>query len=95
MTINYDWYTTNYWNAVVYATLIIKANVYNKSFTFNWSVKNQSTILFKICRTMSYFPGCLDKVSNPGSVFTNYSQEHSLSFSPRFVTLNVTQLLIG
>ena len=31
----------------------------------------------------------------PGSVFTNYSQEHSLSFSPRFVTLNVTQLLIG
>ena len=25
----------------------------------------------------------------------NYSQEHSLSFSPRFTHLNVTQLLIG
>ena len=30
-----------------------------------------------------------------GSVFTNRSQEHSLSFSPRFVSLNLTQLLIG
>ena len=25
-----------------------------------------------------------------GSVFTNHSQEHSLSFSPRFVSLNAT-----
>ena len=44
---------------------------------------------------------CIDKLLNgpqiqtSGSVFTNYFQEHSLSFSPRFVTLNVTQLLIG
>ena len=31
----------------------------------------------------------------PGPVFTNHSQEHSLSLSPRFANLNVTQLLIG
>ena len=30
-----------------------------------------------------------------GPVFTNHSQERSLSFSPRFINLNVTQLLIG
>ena len=30
-----------------------------------------------------------------GSVFTNHFQEHSLSLSPRFANLNVTQLLIG
>ena len=30
-----------------------------------------------------------------GPVFTNHSQEYSLSFYPRFVNLNVTQLLIG
>ena len=33
--------------------------------------------------------------SIPGSVFTNHSQEHSLSLSPRIANLNVTQLLIG
>ena len=33
--------------------------------------------------------------TSPGSVFTNHSQEHSLSLSPRFANLNVTQLLIG
>ena len=32
---------------------------------------------------------------NWGSVFTNHSQEHSLSFSPRFANWNMTQLLIG
>ena len=34
-------------------------------------------------------------VIRPGPVFTNHSQEYSLSFYPRFVNLNVTQLLIG
>ena len=33
--------------------------------------------------------------TSPGPVFTNHSQERSLSFSPRFINLNVTQLLIG
>ena len=32
---------------------------------------------------------------NSGPVFTNHSQEHSLSLSPRIANLNVTQLLIG
>ena len=41
MTINYDWYTTNYRHSAVYATLIVKITVYNKPFTF---LKNQSTI---------------------------------------------------
>ena len=31
----------------------------------------------------------------PGSVFTDHSQEYSLSFSPRLTNLNVTQLVIG
>ena len=41
------------------------------------------------------FRGCLFNVMNTGPVFTNHSQEHSLSLSPRFANLNVTQLLIG
>ena len=32
---------------------------------------------------------------SPGPVFTKHSHEHSVTFSPRFVKLNVTQLLIG
>ena len=36
-----------------------------------------------------------DKELRTGPVFTNHSQEHSLSLSPRFANLNVTQLLIG
>ena len=35
------------------------------------------------------------KPKRAGSVFTNHSQEHSLSLSPRFANWNVTQLLIG
>ena len=31
----------------------------------------------------------------PGFRFTNHAQEYSLSFSPRFAIMNVTQLLIG
>ena len=31
----------------------------------------------------------------PGSVFTNHSQEHSLSLSPTFANWNVTRILIG
>ena len=31
----------------------------------------------------------------PRSIFTKHSQEHSLSFSPKLVNLNVTQLLTG
>ena len=43
--------------------------------------------------------GMVEKVfgkgTNAGPLFSNRSQEHSLPFSPRFVILNVTQLLIG
>ena len=35
MRISYNWYTTNYRHAAVFATLIVKATVYNKPFTFN------------------------------------------------------------
>ena len=31
----------------------------------------------------------------PGPVFTNHSQENSLSLSPRFAIWNVTRILIG
>ena len=60
MTINYDWYTTNYRHAAVYATLIVKVTVYNKPFTF---LKNRSTLFLKISGTISYFPERTDKVS--------------------------------
>ena len=42
MTINYDWYTTNYWHAVAYATLMVKATVYNKAFTNICMLSDQS-----------------------------------------------------
>ena len=49
----------------------------------------QSLVLF-------YFEATLPPLTwSSGSVFTNHYQECSLSFSPRFVNLNVTQLLIG
>ena len=34
-------------------------------------------------------------LKTPGSVFTNHSQEHSLSLSPTFANWNVTRILIG
>ena len=38
MTINYEWYGTNYRHTAVYATLIVKPTVYNKPVTFNWLI---------------------------------------------------------
>ena len=34
-------------------------------------------------------------LSKSGSVFTNHSQEHSLSLSPTFANWNETRILIG
>ena len=52
--------------------------------------------------TSDYVVLCLDRTQNNtprakvrGRYSPNHSQGHSLSFSPRFVNLNVTQLLIG
>ena len=42
MTINYDWYTTNYRHAVAYETLMVKATVYNKAFTNICMLSDQS-----------------------------------------------------
>ena len=67
MTINYDWYTTNYLHVTVYATLIVKATVNNKPFTFNWSEKIGRLYFFLISRTISYFLGHRDKVSKCGT----------------------------
>ena len=36
MTINYDWYTTNYQHAAVYATPTVMAAVDKKPITFKW-----------------------------------------------------------
>ena len=48
------------------------------------------TCLARICYKIS------DGVdAKPGSVFTNHSQEHRLSFSTRFTSWNITQPLIG
>ena len=71
MTINYDCYTTNYRYVAVYATLIFKATVYNKPFTFTYSYKNRLTLFFKISGTISYFPECRDKASKPWTVPNN------------------------
>ena len=61
MTISYDWYTTNYRHAAVYATLIVKATVYNKPFTLHLQLllKNKSTSFFK-------FPGQFHIFQTPG-----------------------------
>ena len=53
MTINYDWYTTNYRHAAAYATLIVKATVYNKPFTFNIGLKKSVDFIFQISGTIS------------------------------------------
>ena len=39
MTINYNWYITNYRRAAAYPTLIVKATVYNKPFMLNIGLK--------------------------------------------------------
>ena len=46
MTINYDWYTTNYRYSAAYATLIVKATVYNKPFTLNIGLKEYVDLIF-------------------------------------------------
>ena len=38
---------------------------------------------------------CPLNLERSGSVFTNHSQDHPLSLSPRFAKWNVTKLLIG
>ena len=81
-------------------TLAVKVAL--NSNTTNQPIKHLSSLTFiqrgtepaLLCRKHTGLENGL-LVQSPGSVFTNYSQEHSLSFSPRFVTLNVTQLLIG
>ena len=65
---SYNWYTTNYRHTAGYATLIVKATVYNKPFTLNWSSVD---FIFKISGTISYFPGRWDKVSKSGTVPAN------------------------
>ena len=67
MTINFDWYTTNYRYRAVYAILIVKATVYNKAFTFNWSLKIGRLYVFKISGTFSYLLGQSIKIRDcPG-----------------------------
>ena len=55
MTINYDWYTINYRHAAAYATLIVSATVYNKTFTFNIGLKKSVDFVFL------KFPGQFNK----------------------------------
>ena len=59
---------------------------HQKPFSLNIS---QSTLYYKLIKDQA---ACFVLY---GSVFTNHSQEHSLSFSPRFANWNVTQLLSG
>ena len=46
MTINYDWYTTNYQHVAAYALLIVKATVYNKPFMLNIGLKESVDLIF-------------------------------------------------
>ena len=67
MTISYDWYTTNYRHTAVYATLIVKATVYNEPFTFNWSYKKIGRPYFlKFPRQFHIFRDAGTKYRNPG-----------------------------
>ena len=86
ITINYDWYTTNYRHAAVYpcATLIVKATVYNKPFTVSWFLKNQLTLFFK-------FPGQFHNFGDAGTKFQN----PGLSWTVRDVTcMNVLHVSV-
>ena len=68
MTINYDRYTTNFRHGAAHATLIVKATIYNKPFTFNLVLKNLLTLFFKFPGQFHYFR---DKVSKSGTVPDN------------------------
>ena len=46
MTINYDWYTTNYRHTAAYATFVVKATVYNEPFMFNIGLKKSVDFIF-------------------------------------------------
>ena len=63
MTMNYDWYTTNYWHVAAYATLIVKATVYNKPFMFNWY---PLTLFFKFPGQFHNFRDARTNYQNPG-----------------------------
>ena len=66
MTINnYDWYTTNYRHAAVYA-LTVKVTVYNKPFTFNWFKNNWLNFFFKFPGQFHIFRDAATKYQNPG-----------------------------
>ena len=82
MTISYNWYTTNYRHAAAYATLIVKATVYNKPIMFNWSYKNPLTLFFK-------FPGRRDKVSKSGTVPDSPGCMAIMSFDRNFLQHSV------
>ena len=62
---NYDWYTTNYPRTALYATLslIVQATVYNKPFTFNWSLKIGGLYFIKFPRQSNILR---TKYQNPG-----------------------------
>ena len=55
------------------------------------STMNLTSLIF--CATDCSYVELILQFEIPGPVFTKHSQEHSLSFSPVFVNLNVTQLL--
>ena len=64
MTINSDWYTANYLHAAEYATLIVKATVYNKPLC--------SIDLKKIGRLYFLkFPGQFDIFRDAGTKYQN------------------------
>ena len=62
MTINYDWYTTNYRHAAAYATLIVKATVYTNPSRSIGLKKSIEFFLFK-------FPGQFHNFRDAGTKF--------------------------
>ena len=71
MTISYDWYTSNYRHAAVYAKLIVKTTIYNKPFTFNWSEKIGGLYFLKFPGQFHVFRNAGYKVSKSGTVPAN------------------------
>ena len=64
MTMSYDWYTTNYWHTAAYATLIVKATVYNKPCIL--VLKNPLALFFKFPGQFHNFRDAGTKYQNPG-----------------------------
>ena len=66
MTINYNWYTTGFWHAAVYATLTVMATVDSKPFNLSQKLGRLNFIFFRFQGQFYIFWDARTKYKNPG-----------------------------